>query len=163
MKKSLSIILAAIMLLSLFTVAPITASAGGGETVISNIDITDLVEPAVGANPDTECTVSDGVTVKKLEFLDDQGETVKASKTFLSGYKYFVNIYLETESGYKFNTVDDKLAVTATVNGKEASVGGYHVSTLNRPLLSRIRVISLRLLTRSRTVTSMRSTVPRRL
>ncbi len=131
MKKSLSIFLAAIMLISVFAVAPITASAGGDETVISTIEITDLEEPEVGANPDTACTVSQGLTVNKVEFADDNGDTVKASKTFLSGYTYYVQLYLETQSGYKFNVVDNKLAVTATVNGKEASVGGCYVSTLN--------------------------------
>jgi hypothetical protein len=130
-KKHISFILAALMVLSVFAVAPITASAGGDETVISTIEITDLEEPEVGANPDTTCTVSQGLTVKKVEFLDDNGDAVKASKTFLSGYTYYVQLYLETQSGYKFNVVDDKLAVTSTVNGKEASVGGYYVSTLN--------------------------------
>ena len=130
-KKHISFILAALMVLSVFAVAPITASAGGDETVISTIEITDLEEPEVGANPDTTCTVSQGLTVKKVEFMDDNGETVKASKTFLSGYTYYLQLNLETQSGYKFNVVDDKLAVTATVNGKEAGVGGYYVSTLN--------------------------------
>ena len=103
-------------------------------TIVSKVAITDLVEPAAGANPVFTCTAPFGAEVKSIEWIDGTtGVSLSAKKTFQSGHEYYAEINLKAATGYKF-AVDStkpsqiKTVVTSTVNGKESrSVSWDHL------------------------------------
>lgn len=117
MKKTLSIILIAIML---FCIVPTTAFAA---TEIKIVTVKDIIEPIDGFKPDLSGTPGEAskYTVKKVEWTEyDDGmewqRDLTANNTFVKGNYYFVFVTLEAKDGYVF--ADN---ITAIVNGAQAN------------------------------------------
>ncbi len=104
--------------------------------VISNVEITDVVEPKVGETPSTEYNVlTKGVTVSKVvwsysEKEDDNTTIMKSGEKFEAGRYYSVYFTLSADDGYKFAVNSNGVnTYTATVNGKKPSVYTINSST----------------------------------
>ncbi|MBQ3330913.1 MAG: dockerin type I repeat-containing protein [Ruminococcus sp.] len=132
-KRIISIFLAAVLLLSVFTALPIAAGAAdtdaaGTGDVISYFEVIDLDEPVPGQTPDYTVSVPAGVhyTVGYVEWREkDESaglDPVFTNGTFKSGNIYTAYIYLNANSGYEFA---DRETATGTINGKEATVSSY--------------------------------------
>ena len=133
-KRVLSILLAAVLLLSVLSALPTAAGAADtdaaetGVSIISNVEVLDLTEPAPGQTPDYTVSVPAGAnyTVGYVEWREkDESaglDPVFTNGTFKSGNIYTAYIYLNANSGYEFA---DRETATGTINGKEATVSSY--------------------------------------
>ena len=132
--KLLSLLLTLVQALSL-------VPAAGAVNLTENIDsvaITGLAKPTVGAVPDTEVTVSDGVTVQNCYWWwdsDGNGASDEQYCTeFKEGGKYYCRIVLAPQGGYAFPSTQvlgrrgatlNKYTGTITVNGTAVTDAVY--------------------------------------
>ena len=126
MKKSLSILLAVLMLVGIFAAVPVTA----GAATISKIDVIGVFSPAAGAYPDYTADVNSyNCKVDSIYWYDCTNNIwINDSTKFVEGNEYQVNVHVKADSGSGFATPDS--SVSATVNSKKAQVS--HV-TLEDP------------------------------
>ena len=126
MKKITSIILAAIMLIGIFTVMPLSANAA----TIKQIDVINVFRPAAGNRPDTTAGVTQSNCSVDSIYWYNQSDSkwMGSNETFVSGKKYQVNVHVKASSGSSFYSPDSE--IKATVNSNSASVS--HV-TLEDP------------------------------
>ena len=129
MKRTLSIILSALMLVGIISVMPFSA---GAATIIDTITITDVVEPVAGNTRSMNATVGGHIIANENDRawfnLTDSTEMTQ-NDVFEVGKEYSFVIFLRPEEGYEFKTKQNDVYepdVTATVNGKDAYV--YSVS-----------------------------------
>ena len=119
--RAISLLLAAVMVMSLFSV---TASAEG-TIIIDNVEITGVVTPIEGETPKYDCILPAdcGYYIDEICWIDSSYVTVDDDETFIGGKEYYFVIYLYPEDGYSFK---DRSELTATVNGEKASkIGTY--------------------------------------
>ncbi len=118
MKKAISILLVAALLLGFIAMTVSVASADAPEAEINAVAITGVTEPVVGQMPTLEGIElggADGVSMEALWYeVTAQGHSVPDG-AFVSGKTYVLYIYLSTELG---NNMSQDIAVT--VNGKPA-------------------------------------------
>ena len=129
MKRTLSIILSALMLVGIISVMPFST---GAATIIDTITITDVVEPVAGNTRSMNATVGGHIIANENDRawfnLTDSTEMTQ-NDVFEVGKEYSFVIFLRPEEGYEFKTKQNDVYepdVTATVNGKDAYV--YSVS-----------------------------------
>ncbi len=121
-KKTLSVVLALVMIISMFVIAPITASA---EVEISSIEIDNVIEPQVGAHPFAQAGLPTNVTLHELDWYNEtDNRWMEDTDTFELGKEYSVKIFLQANSGYEFPVKGSMPDVAVTINGKEAIVTG---------------------------------------
>ena len=137
MKKSISVFLSLIMLLSVFACLTINASADSyGRVPYINVTVT---APSVGAKPVFEATVSsqyekDQVSnscvnkdslINGVEWYDvDEDTSLTRNDTFIAGHTYTVGVLVTTGKDYRFKK--DYLPDWQKVNGEDAQ-GDYYM------------------------------------
>ena len=133
MKRLLGLVLTLVMALSLVP----TASAVN-LTDVDTIAVKGLVKPVVGDKPDTDITVSAGVTVRDCYWWWDSDGNGAADESrcteFKEGGKYYLRIILAPDGGYIFPTTQvlgrrgttlNKYTGTITVNGTAVTDAVY--------------------------------------
>ena len=137
MKKSISVFLSLIMLLSVFACLTINASADSyGRVPYINVEVT---APSKGAKPVFEATVSsqydnqvsnsfvnkDGL-INGVEWYDvDEGRDLTRNDTFVAGHTYTVGVLVTSGADYRFKK--DYLPDWQKVNGEDAQ-GDYYMA-----------------------------------
>ena len=104
---------------------------------ITNVSIENITPPALGQFPSYVAIVKgEGYSLKARNdahykngicwsIMDSSDLPVSGGTKFEGGQKYQITMYLETKDGYEFSTnAKGGLNVTATVNGKSATVVG---------------------------------------
>ena len=160
MKKVLSIMLAALMMLSAFGVMAYAVQ----NTDITIISIQNVVAPVDGANPSYTYTNNadyyhfcdeyegdNGGAVKNcMEWFDvtDQ-KSVLPTDTFQAGHVYTANFYLIADDGYIFPEIVDQISVNGIVsdgiflNGEIGHSYRYYVSVTFPSLTETIKSIAV--------------------
>lgn len=117
MKKAISLILSTLMLLSVFSVLPLTASA----VEITIINIFDVFAPAAGNTPDyTAGTGSVNYDVDSIYWYDEtNNKWITKDDTFVAGNKYQANVHVKAADGYNFA---EETTITAKINGNKAAI-----------------------------------------
>lgn len=117
MKKSLSIMLALLMVLSVLSVG--TISAGAAE--ITTITINQILAPAAGNRPDKTAEVEERDC--EVDSIFWYNVTDKAwmtdNETFVKGKVYEANVHVKANDGSNFA---EESTITATVNKKAATI-----------------------------------------
>ena len=72
-----------------------------GDEVLNKVEFTEFVEPQVGANPVSACTVTEGVTITDTSFWCNSVK-LKSSDKFEAGKTYNVNFKITANDGYQF-------------------------------------------------------------
>ncbi len=118
MKRLLSIILAALMAVSVFSVVPLTA----GAVSITEVAIDKLFEPAEGNSfDDTARCATKGYTIDHISWYDyNNNKWMTSSDKFVEGNIYEANINVKADEGYSFAEIN---SVTGTINSQSAVVG----------------------------------------
>lgn len=120
MKKCISMVLAAIMLLYLI---PTTVFA----STIMMVDVENIDLPVAGAKPDLSAQLGSLSGVMKITLVEwseyDEGwewqKDMAANDTFKEGYWYVVYVHLETNPGHNFSN-----SVTGAINNTNAKMVG---------------------------------------
>ena len=120
MKKTVSLVLAIIMIVGVFVSVPFTA---GAETVINTVAIT-VTAPVAGQKPSGEAVCGAGYHLHEAVswYNSTDKENVSADETFEEGKEYAANIFIDPNDGYVFNANGKTSLLTATVNGYNATV-----------------------------------------
>ena len=139
MKRTISIMLCLVMLVTLFTSAFSAAAAAD----INSVAITGYVAPVAGQKPSTNVIVSGtgyyiptyGYPVRWKDNTAD--EYLDGSDTFIAGHNYQLEVHLKAENGYEFPSGSGNVPATrATVNGSAAKTsypsGSYDGKTVNK-------------------------------
>ena len=116
--RFLAILLCSALLLGLLPVSVWAA------TEISSVAITNVQLPATGDKVPASATVStSGVQFFSMDWYDKTaGRFLETNDHFVEDHIYEVQIWVEAKSGYEFRTNGVSPSVTATVNGKTATV-----------------------------------------
>lgn len=101
--------------------------------MITDVNITGVVEPKDGKTPSAKATGEENYFIESVSWYNSTDSAdIKAPDTFEKGKEYYVNIFLRPHAGYRFNYDPknmDKLDINATVNGQAADsymvTGGY--------------------------------------
>ena len=137
MKKTLSLVLAVLMAVSVFAGIQITAEAAYGRVPYVYATVT---EPVVGAKPDFSATVSSqypGQVSNSHRYGDNMIDGVEwydvtaqkslgANDTFLAGHQYNVGILITCGTDYRFK--HDNQPSYFTFNGKYDGDGYYYTA-----------------------------------
>lgn len=100
-------------------------------STISSVEIKNVVEPAVGANPSTTYTNSDNrFSVSSVEWQNATLSNTKLRNNdiFQPGYKYSVVLTLDAKSGYSFPVNYSQFS--AKINGKNATWDKYTTNSV---------------------------------
>ena len=118
LKQTLSIILSVLMIVSVFSVIPLTA----GAATISSIEIYRLFEPAAGNTfDDTAVCKTSGYTIDHISWYDySNNKWMTWSDRFVEGTVYEVNVNVKAKDG---NSFADMSSVTGTINSYNATIG----------------------------------------
>ncbi|MBR2279335.1 MAG: hypothetical protein IJ903_00190 [Ruminococcus sp.] len=118
LKQTLSTILSVLMIVSVFSVIPLTA----GAATISSIEIYRLFEPAAGNTfDDTAVCKTSGYTIDHISWYDySNNKWMTWSDRFVEGTVYEVNVNVKAKDG---NSFADMSSVTGTINSYNATVG----------------------------------------
>lgn len=118
LKQTLSIILSVLMIVSVFSVIPLTA----GAATISSIEIYRVFEPAAGNTfDDTAKCETDGYTIDHISWYDySNNKWMTSSDKFVEGTVYEVNVNVKADEG---NSFADMSSVTGTINSYNATIG----------------------------------------
>lgn len=118
LKQTLSIILSVLMIVSVFSVIPLTA----GAATISSIEIYRLFEPAAGNTfDDTASCKTSGYTIDHISWYDySNNKWMTSSDKFVEGTVYEVNVNVKAEDG---NSFAEMSSVTGTINSYNATIG----------------------------------------
>ena len=127
MKRFISILLAALMIISVSAVLPASAADSSvvseGTAIIYSVAVTGVTEPITGAKPVKTADSNRGFRTDAVYWYDYDTRTwMKDDEVFVAGHTYGANIHLQANSGFEFSLGD----IAATVNGKEA----YGVSSV---------------------------------
>ena len=116
--RFLATLLCAALLLSLL---PVTVLAA---TEISSVVVTNLPTPAAGAQVPVSATVNTtGAQFYSMDWYDKTaGRFLESTDRFVEDHIYEVQLWIEAKSGYEFRTSGSSPSVSATVNGKTATV-----------------------------------------
>ncbi len=135
-KKSTSLILAALLLLGIFTILPLTSSAA----TISRIEIINLTEPVADQAPDlTADAASDAYEVTHISWYDySQNRWMTESDVFVEGVEYEANVNIEAADGNEFYSPFS--SSIATINGKNAQIGKLEFEEPLRALNIRLKL-----------------------
>ncbi|MEE3333960.1 MAG: hypothetical protein VZR54_06765 [Ruminococcus sp.] len=116
-KKSTSLILAALLLLGIFTILPLTSSAATAEIQnLSRIDITGLTPPRAGEIINQTADSGTGYTIESVGWWNKtDGFFLLEGDKFSSDKTYTARIKVKTTDGYSFDNP------SVTVNGADAS------------------------------------------
>lgn len=130
----LSVILSLLMVIGVFPVTDITASAA---TEITGITIVDVNIPRPGATPDYKVTYGAGCTsttrfdsVSQINGIEwrykrvNTWKVLKPTDTFMENVEYTVAIVVKAQNGYSFKTNNGSPSVSCTINGNRANVVG---------------------------------------
>lgn len=119
MKKITSLVLAVIMIIGVFAVMSVTASA---TTTVSGITIAGLYEPAHGKTPDDNVVIlSQNCSVDSIHWYSYADKKwMTEGETFYNGNQYEVNIHVVADDGCKFYSPYSNMI--ATINSKTATV-----------------------------------------
>ena len=100
MKKTLCLLLSALMLISALPFVALGAS------IINLVDLDGIVAPTVDAFPDWDIGTNDSkYEVVHTEWFDhERGVDMQHGEKFLTGHSYRLQIYVEPASGWKFRT-----------------------------------------------------------
>lgn len=100
MKKTLCLLLSAIMLLGALPFVALGAS------IINLVDLDGIVPPSVDAYPEWNIGTNDSdYEVVNVEWFDhERGVNMNAGEKFLAGHSYRLKIYVVTASGWEFRT-----------------------------------------------------------
>ena len=132
MKRLLGLVLTLVMALSL-----VPAASAVNLTDVDTIAVKGLVKPVVGDKPDTDITVSAGVTVRDCYWWWDSDGNGAADESrcteFKEGGKYYLRIILAPDGGYTFPTTQvlgrrgtlNKYTGTITLNGTAVTDAVY--------------------------------------
>ena len=133
MKRLLGLVLTLVMALSL-----VPAASAVNLTDVDTIAVKGLVKPVVGDKPDTDITVSAGVTVRDCYWWWDSDGNGAADESrcteFKEGGKYYLRIILAPDGGYIFPTTQvlgrrgttlNKYTGTITLNGTAVTDAVY--------------------------------------
>lgn len=125
MKKAISLILSTLMLLSVFSVLPLTASAAE----ITTITVNQLLAPAAGNYPDKTAQVAESnCSVDSIYWYNYTDKAwMTDNETFVKGKVYEANVHVKANDGSKFA---DESTIIATINNKAVSIS--HV-TMEEP------------------------------
>lgn len=118
MKKTVSIVLSLLMLISLFAAVSFTADAA----TIDEINITEVFAPAELNSPDTTARVdSNNCKVDSIYWYNvTDSKWMESGESFTEGKVYEVNVHVKANDGSAFTTPDS--VITATINGNAATV-----------------------------------------
>lgn len=100
-------------------------------STISSVEIKNVVEPAVGANPSTTYTNSDNrFNVSSVEWQNATLSNTKLRNNdiFQPGYKYSIVLTLDAKSGYSFPVNYSQFS--AKINGKNATLDKYTTNSV---------------------------------
>lgn len=100
-------------------------------STISSVEIKNVVEPAVGANPSTTYTNSDNrFNVSSVEWQNATLSNTKLRNNdiFQPGYKYSVVLTLDAKTGYTFPANYSQFS--AKINGKTATLDRYTTNSV---------------------------------
>lgn len=129
MKRIISILLSALMIVGVFALVPVSA---GAATIIDSAEFTNVTEPVEGESPVFYAYSSSHVSFGTKDIawcnLTDMKD-MTASDTFEAGKEYSFIVFIRPEEGYEFKTKTNDIYepdFSATVNGKDAYV--YSVS-----------------------------------
>jgi hypothetical protein len=131
MKRTISLILSLLMVLSLFTGLSISAAARASDladtaaAIISAADIS-VTAPHAGDTPDFAPSADNAdfsiASVKWSSWETGSAVVMSSSDIFRAGFNYTLTVEITPDSGYQFATADSKPALTAAVNGSKATV-----------------------------------------
>ena len=119
MKKTVSLLLSLLMLISLFAAVSFTADAA----TIDEINITEVFAPAAGNTFDNNASCkARGYTIDHISWYDySNNKWMTSSDRFVEGNVYEVNVNVKADDGYSFA---DMSSVTGTINNSyNATVG----------------------------------------
>lgn len=93
-------------------------------TKITSLDITNIIEPQVGAKRSKQVTLPENVSLYDIGWFNVTDKTwmLKDDATFEAGKVYKVSVYIQADEGYKFPVKYNMPDVTATINGKQAKI-----------------------------------------
>lgn len=111
MKKILSVILSAVLLLSVFSVASFAEAANTIDAIVI-----DFIRPEIGEKAETDNILStDGCGVKEAKWFEKANDKfIDADATFSEG-TYYIQVVLEANEEYAFAE-----EVSVTINGEKA-------------------------------------------
>lgn len=120
MKRMISVLLCAVLLLPIVSALPLQASAA---TTIEHISLT-LEYPEAGKAPAGAVCNGRGYSVWDVEWFDRTDDRyLQPGDKIREGHQYEAVIWVEADDGYEFKAADDNTpAVTATVNNKDGNV-----------------------------------------
>lgn len=102
--------------------------------MITDVNITGVVEPKDGKTPSAKATGDENYFIESVSWYNSTDSAdIKAPDTFEKGKEYYVNIFLRPRAGYRFNynpKNTDELNINATVNG--ISANSFTVSTYSK-------------------------------
>ena len=118
MKKTVSLLLSLLMLISVFAAVSFTADAA----TIDEINITEVFAPAELNSPDTTARVdSNNCKVDSIYWYNvTDSKWMESGESFTEGKVYEVNVHVKANDGSAFTTPDS--VITATINGNAATV-----------------------------------------
>lgn len=116
-KKSLCLVLSALMLVSVFAVGSLTAGAAS----ITSVTIDGIFEPAEGNRfDDTAFCLTSGCNISKISWYDyANNKWMTSNDSFIQGNVYEANINVQAKEGNSFVGVS---SVTGTINSRAATV-----------------------------------------
>lgn len=116
-KKSLCVVLSALMLVSVFAVGSLTVGAAS----ITSVTIDGIFEPAEGNRfDDTAFCLTSGYDISKISWYDyANNKWMTSNDSFIQGNVYEVNINVQAKEGNSFVGVS---SVTGTINSQAATV-----------------------------------------
>ena len=149
MKKQriISILIVALMVLSMIPFAAITAFAE--LAVIDVVAISGVGVPVVGEKPDYNNTVGSGITLEDTVWIDAvEGKTLGENDRFLGGHQYRVEFTVKAKVDYEFKTAEGAPAIKGYINSLEAVVTAVEEKGADRvvklsytfPMLDIVRV-----------------------
>ena len=116
-KKSICLVLSALMLVSVFAVGSLTAGAAS----ITSVTIDGIFEPAEGNRfDDTAFCLTSGCDISKISWYDyANNKWMTSNDSFIQGNVYEANINVQAKEGNSFVGVS---SVTGTINSQTATV-----------------------------------------
>ena len=122
-KRFLSLLFAAVMIVTMLPASALVAHAGGS---IEDVILQGVTAPAAGAQPSTaniSTWAADGYTISDLQWYDVmQGENMSSSSRFQSGRAYILRVKATPSGGYSFAAPEDMTAYIRGVNAEYRAI-----------------------------------------